>query len=57
MFTIANGTAKLLENEFRDPTSRQEQPVESEDFSGELQGEPEGPRSERRNIPCSTEVH
>ena len=57
MFTVADGTAKLLGNEFREPTPRQEQPVGSEDLSGELQSEPEGPRAERRNIPCSTEVH
>ena len=30
--------------EFREPTERREQPVESEDLRGELQGEPEGPQ-------------
>ena len=41
---IADGTAKLLgrDHEFRESDLRQEQPVRSEDLSGELQGEPEG---------------
>ena len=41
---VADGTAKLSgrEHEFREPTRRREQTVESEDFSGKLQGEPEG---------------
>ena len=44
IFPIADGTPKLLgrDHEFREPTVRQQQPVESEDLSGELQGEPEG---------------
>ena len=42
--TVADGTAKLSgrDHEFREPTPRREQPVRSEDLSGELQGEPEG---------------
>ena len=39
-----DGTAKLSgrDHEFREPTLRVEQPLGSEDLSGELQGEPEG---------------
>ena len=42
MFPFADGTAKLSgkDYEFRESSLRQEQPVRSEDFSGELQGEP-----------------
>ena len=41
---IADGKAKLLgrDHEFRESAQRQEQPGESEDLSGQLQGEPEG---------------
>ena len=48
IFTIADGTAKLSgkDNEFREPIPRLEQTVGSEDFSGELQGEPEGPQNQ-----------
>ena len=52
IFPIAHGATKLLgrEHEFREPALRQEQPVGSEDLSGELQGEPEGLRpTERQN--------
>ena len=44
IFPIADGTAKLSgrDHEFREPTLMWEQPVRSEDLSGELQGEPEG---------------
>ena len=44
IFPVADGTAKLSgrDHEFREPTPRREQPVRSEDLSGELQGEPEG---------------
>ena len=44
IFPIADGTAKLLgrDHEFQEPTARREQPVRSEDPSGELQGESEG---------------
>ena len=39
---VADGEAKLSggDYEFREPTLRREQPVRSEGFSGELQGEP-----------------
>ena len=42
---IADGTAKLSggDCEFRELTLRREQTVGSEDLSGELQGESEGP--------------
>ena len=42
IFPAADGTAKLSgrDCEFREPTRRREQTVRSEDFSGELQGEP-----------------
>ena len=42
-FPVADGTAKLSGRvqEFREPTQRREQPVGSEGFSGEVQGEPE----------------
>ena len=45
-FPVADGTAKLSgrDHEFREPTQRQEQFVGSEDLSGELPGEPEGPQ-------------
>ena len=51
MFTVADGTAKLLGRafEFREPTLNQEQPVRSEDLSGELQGEPELPQTTETN--------
>ena len=44
MLQIADGTAKLLgrDHEFRESALRREQLGRSEDFSGELQGEPEG---------------
>ena len=44
IFPIADGTAKLLgrDHEFPESTLRLEQPLGSEDLSGELQGEPEG---------------
>ena len=43
----ADDTAKLSrrDHEFREPTPRREQPAGSEDFSGKLQGDPEGPQS------------
>ena len=43
IFPEADGTAKLSgrDYEVREPTLRREQTVESEDFSRELQGEPE----------------
>ena len=46
VFTVADGTAKLSgrDDEFREPTLRREQLVESEDLSEELRGEPEGPQ-------------
>ena len=46
IFRVADGTAKLSErdHEFREPTLRWEQPVGSEDLSGELQGERERPQ-------------
>ena len=46
IFPIAGSTAKSSgrDQEFREPTQRREQPVGSEDLSGELQGEPEGPQ-------------
>ena len=46
IFLIADGTAKLSgrDHEFREPRQRREQPAESEDLSGERQGEPEGPQ-------------
>ena len=46
IFPIADGTAKLLgrDHEIREATPRREQPVGSEDLSGELQGELEGPQ-------------
>ena len=46
IFPRADGTAKLSGrvHEFREPTLRRAQPVGSEDLSGELQGEPEGPQ-------------
>ena len=46
MFPVADVTAKLSggDHEFREPTPRREQPVGSEDISGELQGELEGPQ-------------
>ena len=45
-FPIADGTAKLSgrDHEFREPTLRPEQLAGSEDLSGELKGEPEGPQ-------------
>ena len=51
MITVADGTAKLLGRafEFREPTLNQEQPVRSEDLSGELQGEPELPQTTETN--------
>ena len=41
-FPVADGTAKLSgrDYDFRESTPRREQPVRSEDFSGELKGEP-----------------
>ena len=47
VFPIIDTTAKLSgrDHEFREPTLRQEQPVGSEDLSGELQGEPEEPQT------------
>ena len=41
IFPIADGTAKLSgrDHEFREPSLRREQPVGSEDLSGELDGE------------------
>ena len=46
IFPVADGTAKLSgrDHEFREATQRQERFVRSEDPSGELQGEPEGPQ-------------
>ena len=46
IFPAADGTAKLSgrDNEFREPTLKWEQPVGSEDLTGELQGESEGPQ-------------
>ena len=46
IFPVADGTAKWSgrDHEFREPTLRQEQPVESEHLSGELEGEPKGPQ-------------
>ena len=43
IFQVGEGTAKLSgrDHKFREPNPRQEQPVGSEDLSGELQGEPE----------------
>ena len=45
-FPVPDGTAKLSgrDHEFREPTLRREQFVGSEDLSGELPGEPEGPQ-------------
>ena len=42
IFPVADGTAKFSgrDYEFREPTLRREQTVRSEDFSGDLQGEP-----------------
>ena len=42
VFPFADGTAKLSgrDYEFRVPTLRREQPVRSENLSGEIQGEP-----------------
>ena len=44
VFPVADGTAKLSgrDHEFREPTLWREQPVRSENLSGERQGEPEG---------------
>ena len=44
VFPVADGTAKLLgrDHEFRESAQRHEQPGESEDLSGQLQGELEG---------------
>ena len=49
IFPLADGTAKLSgrDHEFREPTQRREQPVGSEDVSGELQGEPGRPSTDR----------
>ena len=46
IFPTADGTAKLSgrDHEFREITPRREQPVGSEDLSGELQCELEGPQ-------------
>ena len=46
IFLVAEGTTKLSgrDHEFREPTQRQEQPVGSEDLSGELQSELDGPQ-------------
>ena len=46
IFPTADGTAELSgrDHEFREPTLRQEQPVESEHLSGDLEGEPKGPQ-------------
>ena len=46
IFPVADGTAKLSGryHGFREPTLRREQVVRSEDLSGELRGEPEGPQ-------------
>ena len=46
IFPVPDGTTKLSgrDHEFREPTLWREQPVGSEDLSGELQGEPEGPQ-------------
>ena len=51
IFPIADGSAKLSgrDHEFREPTLRREQPVWSEDLSGELQGETEGPQPTESN--------
>ena len=45
-FPIADGLVRWLgrDHEFREPTRRREQPVGSEDLSGELRGEPEVPQ-------------
>ena len=49
IFTVADGTAKLLgrDHEFRESAQRQEQPEERKDLSGQLQGEPEGFSTDR----------
>ena len=49
IFPIADGTAKWSgkDHDFRQPTQRLEQTVRSEDFSRELQGEPEGFSTDR----------
>ena len=46
IFPVADGTAKLSRryHGFREPTLRREQPARSEDLSGELRCEPEGPQ-------------
>ena len=46
VFPIADGTAKLLgrDHEVRESTVRREQPVGSEDLSGEFHGESEEPQ-------------
>ena len=46
VFPIADGTAKLLgrDHEVRESTVRREQPVGSEDLSGELHSESEEPQ-------------
>ena len=46
IFRVADGTAKMSgrDYEFREPTQRRKRTVRSEDLSGELQGEPEGPQ-------------
>ena len=46
IFPVADGAAKLSgrDHEFREPTQMREQPVGSEDLSGEVQGEPELPK-------------
>ena len=43
---VPDGTIKLSgrDHQFREPTPRRELPEGSEDLSGELQGEPEGPQ-------------
>ena len=43
---VADGTATVFgsDHEFRAPTLRRDHTVRSEDLSGELQGEPEGPQ-------------
>ena len=49
MFPITDGTAKLLGRhyEFRELTQRREQPVRSEDLSGEIHGESGEPPTDR----------
>ena len=52
IFPTAEGTAKLFGryHGIREPTPSWEQAVSSEDLSGELQGEPEGPQPTESNI-------